>query len=53
MKITKEAIEIAAITGITILGGIALMKGQAEIAAAAVGAIAGYIAHGRLSNSET
>lgn len=45
MKITKETIEIAAITGITLLGTIALVTHNATIGAAAVGAIGGYIAH--------
>lgn len=44
--------EIVAISGVIILGGIALFKGQAEIGAAAVGALAGYLAPKLISNNE-
>lgn len=38
-----EKTQIIAILGITVLGGIAIVTGNSEIGAAAVGGIAGYI----------
>lgn len=51
--LNKTSVEVTAIVGIVILGSIALIKSQPEIAAGAVGGIAGYLGHKITSNESS
>lgn len=53
MILNKIHVEVTGVVGIVILGGIALMKGQPEIAAGAVGGITGYLVPRLTDRSES